>query len=635
MPGAKSSIRWGRLLCLGPACVASVVLVLCVGLMIGLMQFKARLLSLQPAVPMQEIVFFADTERQLREAQKKLEEAGKKLGPLYYQYTVTRNEIDQRIDRVCALIFLRSKDSSNRLKACDATLRRIPFDFPGVTPVAVSAEKPAHNCIGGTGSGLSSSDLETIRNQLLKQEPELQNDADLVKLVALYDLGVIACKNQQLLLHLTPETNEVWGEYAKNCDFVQRLVTIVQRYKSPGSQAAPRACVVPVNPTWSFGAEGAIGGGSVGGAPIQGAATVLQTSPAPMPPGTAQPAPPPTGRAPGGATPAGTTQVDTPPAAATPAAPTPAAPTPPAVTPGGTITGGAAEPSGATPGGTTTQGQPTPASAELSIADRQRMFELVNSYAFYDGLTGRVLANLLLSPIDFLALMIVTFGGVLGAMLRIIFTTSQTGVDPSPSDLFVMPILGLMCALVVYVLFRAGFIALTDHGPQSTDASALSPFVVAIMSIGAGMLSEQAIQLFRRSSIRLLGTPEGEAAARYAIHLGGELQRRGISVATLARRLKVDPSKVEDWISGQETVAVPMQDAIALLLDLDASMIFSDLKPARTGPAPKADDTGLGTTDATRTATTGTTGSGPTGSGPTGSGSTASEATGPSLVTPP
>jgi hypothetical protein len=231
-------------------------------------------------------------------------------------------------------------------------------------------------------------------------------------------------------------------------------------------------------------------------------------------------------------------------------------------------------------GGVVAQGgpiQPGPRPA-LSPADRQRAFELVTHYRFYDRVSFRKLRDILISPNDFLALALVCVAGILGALLRIVFASYVSGKDPTARSIVISPILGLICALVVYNLFRAGFIVITDQA-QSDQTAVLSPFVIALLAMAAGLLSERTVAFFRKTSDSWLGSVEGSQTARWAVNLQREMDAQSTTAEKLAERLDVSAAKLKEWAQEKEPVPVEKQRDISLALNVPARRIFTDLSP--------------------------------------------------------
>ena len=119
-------------------------------------------------------------------------------------------------------------------------------------------------------------------------------------------------------------------------------------------------------------------------------------------------------------------------------------------------------------------GAVTTAAQSDDRANRQRNFELVANYIFYDSISFGLLNSILVTPSEFLAFVLVCASGILGALLRVILRSDNTGANPAWRDLIILPLLGLISALIIYVLFRAGFIAITDQR-NNTGSTSLSP----------------------------------------------------------------------------------------------------------------------------------------------------------------
>src|SRR5262249_16335715 len=135
-----------------------------------------------------------------------------------------------------------------------------------------------------------------------------------------------------------------------------------------------------------------------------------------------------------------------------------------------------------------------------------------------DRLTFGLLQNILISPPDFLSFTLVGICGVLGACLRLVLISYQSGTNPPARNVMIAPLLGLLFALITYVLFRAGFIVVTDKAGDA-DNAAISPFIVALMAVASGLLSERAIVAFRRSTDSWFGGLGQGDGDRWAINL--------------------------------------------------------------------------------------------------------------------
>ena len=216
--------------------------------------------------------------------------------------------------------------------------------------------------------------------------------------------------------------------------------------------------------------------------------------------------------------------------------------------------------------------------SNLSDEDKQHIFDLVTSYMFYQKLAFGYLDDILISPSDFLDFLLVCFCGILGALLRIVFYAYVSGKDASARNLVVGPILGLIAALVVYVLLRAGFIAITDK-THDDGTSILSPFFIAFISIAAGLLSERAVDLFTTTTGSWLGSAEASHSARWAVGLGREVIRQDMTMEKLAEKVDVSAGKLREWAEEKSTVPIDKQREIGLALNIPFRSIFTDIPP--------------------------------------------------------
>jgi hypothetical protein len=512
-----------------------------------------------------QLVYYIEIEDKIEQNAVLLEKAGTDYAEKYRASNSATNEIEFRISRICSL-FRTSSDTpvaiAENERKCSEFLKRIPFE--GGPPQILASKSPIPT---STPPQPSSPEAEkkpslpepippAILQRIQQKFVEVMKDAKIgntkfAEMVDIYqqDVEIIAEKNQQYRLFTKLEYDAAQENYLALCEHKKILIGIVANYHSFDLGDCAKY-LSTANVLAGFGS------------PNLG---VSSPAPSPQAAAAANPANP---NSPGpAAAPVQNPSAGQQPAVAPPAAS--AAPTTPQdlvqqpfVLPG--------------------QAQIVAAGGQSTAADtRQRTFELVNNYKFYAGLPGGFVRGILLSPADFLALLLVGFCGILGALLRIVFFTYASGKDPSFRSFFVGPILGLICALVVYILFRAGFIAITDQS-QTAETSSLSPFVIAIVAMAAGLLSERSIDLLRKTSGTWLGSAEASQGARWAVHLQRAISDRGLTIDTLASRLDVSADKLKQWAAEEDVVPGDKQREIALVLDMPIRAIFTDL-----GPSPK------------------------------------------------
>jgi len=161
--------------------------------------------------------------------------------------------------------------------------------------------------------------------------------------------------------------------------------------------------------------------------------------------------------------------------------------------------------------------QPERTQNETAGVNRLLLSELVFYYKFYHELMrGPVsrLGPLILAPPEFVLIILVISTGVLGSFLfhtYAMFSSGIAGPYPSFAAIFLRATLGVMCALVIFILMRTGFVAVAENQGHS-GANALSPFVVAFVSVAAGLLAEPAMARIKEAGTALISSSGGSAS---------------------------------------------------------------------------------------------------------------------------
>ncbi|TPM03529.1 MULTISPECIES: hypothetical protein [unclassified Mesorhizobium] len=582
-----SSVNVQAFLCLGVACLGSVILVSIVAVLIALMQFQGRLLMAQPSLTAGRLVYFVALEKNLDEVTTSMSNNSKALEREGLNLSKNQNELSFRINRLCAA-FATLPMEDGYLSRCEAFLSRIPFDFiPQQFDAMQKAlnydvHSPEKNQEVAVVPHLEKDSLDKIEAKFARYmgDPLIQGQK-FSEFEYLYasDISAIAFLNQASALRLQPLYTIARAHYLEDCAYRSTLARQLRRYRDieelncsgvlPVEQITVPASVLPRQAT------GQSQSGGVGGpAPPAGQAKNAEGGGGPAPAGQAKNAegdgvrsnePPNPGSELLGLN-RGTYEVH--------GQPEQLLGQP--LSSSGPIGSSVSDALDISTAGNNGPGQ---LQRDTISAEQQRDFDLVSSYRFYDRLSPRLLESLIMSPSEFLALLLVCFGGILGAFLKIIFSVYTSSRDPDFRDLLVGPILGLICALVLYILLRAGFIAITDHAEQAGSTS-LSPFVIVFVSLTAGLLSERSVAVLQRSSATLLGASDSSEISRWAVGLKGALLRTGISVEQLAARLRLVPKVVQDWTEEVESVPAPQQRDLSLILDTSPRLLFTDLPPS-------------------------------------------------------
>jgi hypothetical protein len=148
---------------------------------------------------------------------------------------------------------------------------------------------------------------------------------------------------------------------------------------------------------------------------------------------------------------------------------------------------------------------------DVSGVNRILLSELVFYYRFYDWLTSFMGANFrqfILSPPEFIVILLVIATGTLGSFLYntyVMFAAKSRDEFPSFAAILLRATLAVMCALVIYILSRTGFVAITDGGPRNNEV-VISPFVIAFISVAAGLLAESALERIRAIGLNAISS---------------------------------------------------------------------------------------------------------------------------------
>jgi hypothetical protein len=550
------------------------------------MQYQTRLLRAQPGITAGRLVYYVGTEAKIQELFETLAKLSELLSESTSKLLSKQNEIEFRVRRICTFL----AEQPVLADRCSNFLKLIPFDAKVGTGKPDSSEAARH--VTDIASDPISADvIQTTKRSFvsLMGNPKV-GDIPLSELIDLYslDLAIIAGLNKTFLLETQPFHTSAFKQYASTCNYLASLINSVtyreidiggcRQYAELSGPPVTRHA--PVVPTPDAGQPPSTTANGVSGQGLQ--EKRIENVPADRETGNSQKAQRPEhgSSSAGGETPA-----------VSPGTQSPApdariqnsqnAERPEGANPPGGAGSPAVSPGTPLPGMSTA---PTPALLPLvqrtsaTLVEQQRDFELVSHYRFYDQISFGLLKDILISPSEFLALMLVCFSGILGALLRVIFGAYESGQNPELRAILISPILGLIAALVVYVLFRAGFIALTDR-PQN-ESSTLSPFVVAFVSMTAGLLSERAIELFRKTSGTWLGSGEGSQKARWAVGLSEALRTAQRPASYVADQIKVSEELFLRWVNEAEPVPVDKQREIALVLEKPVRRIFTDIEPS-------------------------------------------------------
>jgi hypothetical protein len=222
------------------------------------------------------------------------------------------------------------------------------------------------------------------------------------------------------------------------------------------------------------------------------------------------------------------------------------------------------------------------------------------------GINTRYIATL---SYESLTLMFVFVIGAIGSLLYITKHFLHQAIqghgwlDPPSRPLswyLFRPIFGIVVALAVYLLVKAGQLAL-GGGDSLGD---LNLPIFSVVALFAGLLSWHALD-----AIESRGKKWFKAQSRrhmYAAGLKHALTMKGKSIAQCANQIGCTEIQIHRWIAYQDRVTPEMQDRLITWLDLSVGELFTEDRPVKQdgdtpllteGPQADADGPGDGSGD--------------------------------------
>ena len=141
------------------------------------------------------------------------------------------------------------------------------------------------------------------------------------------------------------------------------------------------------------------------------------------------------------------------------------------------------------------------------------------------------------------------------------------------------PIFGVVIAFALYLLYKAGQIAL-GAGTATSLSSEVNLPILSTVALFAGLLSWQVLEFVEDRGRRLFANARREPL--WAVGLENVLNTREITKSELAGHLGVSEKQVQRWIELTDRVTPEMQDRIGAWLDVQPIALFSarrDLGP--------------------------------------------------------
>lgn len=176
-------------------------------------------------------------------------------------------------------------------------------------------------------------------------------------------------------------------------------------------------------------------------------------------------------------------------------------------------------------------------------------------------------------PSEVLTLVLALVLGALGSALHMTRVVIDGGESPPATWYLFRPCQGVLMALVVFVLLKAGQLTV---GAGDTDT--LNPYFVAFVGTVSGLLSPDAYRLVQRAGAALIPTGNDETD-RWAFGLATAMSTAGVDAATLADGIGARDEDVAAWMAEANPVPAESQRLLAAWLRADPRQLFTADRP--------------------------------------------------------
>jgi len=219
-------------------------------------------------------------------------------------------------------------------------------------------------------------------------------------------------------------------------------------------------------------------------------------------------------------------------------------------------------------------GEELPADQRTPIENAIYEFNAMHSYLW--GLVYKFA----LAPSDILVLILVISMGVLGSSLQLGYVYTTEYARKSAIFYIFRPFLGVITALVVFIVTKAGLPLVTDAGKLGGNAP-INPYFISFLGIISGLLSERALEAVRQLGASYFrgGNEDGDPPRWARVNLAAEFATAHRDAEALRRQLTAKESEWSDWIQGKEPLPGSVQRMISIVIDKPRRDLFTDIAP--------------------------------------------------------
>ncbi len=180
-------------------------------------------------------------------------------------------------------------------------------------------------------------------------------------------------------------------------------------------------------------------------------------------------------------------------------------------------------------------------------------------------------------PTQLLTLILTLSMGALGSVIYLTRTFFDRRTAAPFSFYLFRPFLGMVTAVAIFVLAKAGQISISDASLSQGNSENLNPFLISFLAVLSGLFSEHAYERIQKAGWAIFRSGDnGESKDRWAYRVQAEINAQGKDKDELVKFLRVPPEAIGDWLDEKQMVPEDAQNIIAAWLGRERRELFSD-----------------------------------------------------------
>lgn len=220
--------------------------------------------------------------------------------------------------------------------------------------------------------------------------------------------------------------------------------------------------------------------------------------------------------------------------------------------------------------------QVVPKGQNLDDAQRASLENAIYEFQAVRNLLWGVVYKFSLLPSDFLILILVIEMGVLGSTMQLSYIYSNEFGDRNISFYIIRPFFGVLTALVVFIVVKAGVPLMADAS-KIGGVVPINPYLIAFLGIISGLMSERAIEAFRQWGEGYFRGKDEQPARWARQDLRQYLSEENRDLSVLKSILRADDDQLNRWLDGTDIVPSEAQRIIAAVLNRPVRDLFTEM----------------------------------------------------------